>query len=200
MRSSAIVLSLVVAVAFPARGEESHAVDKTVFGIEIDAPLSLPSCPENLLLTKHPVCVLGGSVYGPRKMNTGATMVEVAFATDQRPSWVHGGIGDLFVSLLGGHVVEVQFGTYGYAVQESALATLRAKYGKESSLANMEMRNPLMGSFTAFDASWALAGLVVSFESVTDSVDWGDVRIATPEYMSLINAEREKKRAAEPKF
>jgi len=135
-------------------------------------------------------------------MNTGATEFDVAFATDQQPSWVHGGggIGDLFVSVLSGKVVEVQFGTYGFKVQERALATLRAKYGKENSLTHKEIHNPLAGNFTAFEAWWVLAGLVVHFDSVTDSIDWGDVRITTPQYLSLINAQSEKKRAAEPKL
>jgi len=199
MRSAAIFFGC-AAAAFPAHAEEARGVDKTVFGIEIGAPLNLPTCPENFLSTKHAVCVLGGPVYGPRKMDTGATMVDVAFATNQRPSWVHGGTEDLYVSLLGGIVVEVQFGTYGYAVQDSVLTMLRAKYGNESSLTNKEMRNPLRGSFTAFDALWAVGGLVVSFQSVTDSLDWGDLRIATREYMSLINTEIEKRRGAEPKL
>jgi hypothetical protein len=201
MRSSIVVLILALGAVSSARADEARG-DKTVFGIEIDAPLNLPTCPKNIVLAKHPFCKIVDQVISPRKMDTGATGFEVAFATDQQPSWVHGGggVGDLFVSVLGGKVVEVQFGTYGYKVQERALATLRAKYGKEDSLTDKEMRNPLAGHFTAFEASWVLAGLVVHFDSVSDSIDWGDVRITTPQYMSLINAQSEKKRAAEPKL
>jgi hypothetical protein len=176
----------------------AFAADHTVFGFELGKPLALQECEFKT--------VANTKMYDPTPRTTcfqaahtmngyGIPVRRIIFSQQDAPKIVKN--WNLIALEAHGVLIGLRFATYGAASQELTLEQLTQKYGKPSAVSQHAVQNELGAAFNAVLAKWDLRDLSVTFEGITHSVDFGEVRIDLPEAVQM-RAEWAKQETGRP--
>ena len=173
----ALALS-VIAGTGPALGQ-----DKSVFGIELGGRFSVPQCgAKDGIVYSTRTCYNGV----PARKAWGADQYDVSLPNAEAPAYVR---GELAVFVVDGVVEAVRVSTWGIQAQGGALKALTAKYGKPAK-AWEQKRNTLRSRFNAQFAEWTFTDFDVKFDGTTNSIDWGQIDVATHRYRKRFDAQQ----------
>ncbi len=183
---------------------------ETVFGLELNAPISIPECQfDRSSRTYFPEA---GSCYKRDQVRNnrgklvdaegplGDERVEIYFAHRNRPAIVSG--FKIWGVLRGGRLVSVGTRTGGIGTQAQDLAQLKEKYGEPTRFEPLSLQNGAGAKFEGLLAEWELpTGTFVKLESpdmtraklpTLGGPNVGTMSVVTAE----IKAERDAKREA----
>jgi hypothetical protein len=188
----------------------AHQAPETVFGLELNAPVSIPECQLNRgSRTYFPEA---GSCYKRDQVRNsrgklvdaegplGDERVEIYFAHRNRPAIVSG--YKIWGVLKGGRLLSVGTRTGGISTQSQDLAQLKEKYGEPTRFESQSLQNGAGAKFEGFLAEWKLpTGTFVKLESPDMALaklpPLGGPNVGTMSVMTAeIKAEREAKREA----
>ncbi len=162
------------------------AADHTVFGFELGKPLTLPECEfKTVANTKmYDVTPRNTCFEAAHTMNGyGVPVRRIVFSQQDVPKIVKN--WNLIALEAHGVLIGIRFATYGAASQELTLDQLTQKYGKPSAVSQHAVQTALGAAFNAVLAKWDFPDLSVTFDGITHSIDFGEVRIDLPEAVQM---------------
>jgi hypothetical protein len=168
------------------------AVDFTIAGLTLGAPLSVPECERRELGTFSPpsttTCYRDQGRYFSSDLGTpGWKVVTVVLGRDSIPSILNGSEIESYTK--NGVLVAVKFSTNGFDSQPRDLKTLIEKYGKPTSRKIEKFQNGFGAKFDGIVAIWRLQGLLVQLNGIYVDRETGLVTVGTPEGVELVNAD-----------
>ena len=182
----------------------------TVFGMELNAPISIPEC--QLDRSSRTYFPAAGSCYKRDQVRNsrgkfvdaegplGDERAEIYFAFKNKPAIVSG--YKVWAVLRGGKLASVGTRTGGIGTQAQDLAQLEEKYGKPTRLEPQSLQNGAGAKFEGLVAEWELpSGTFVKLESPDMTLaklpTMGGPNVGTLTVMTAaLKAERDVKREA----
>jgi len=187
MRAVYAVMMAMLLAAAPA-----FAQDRTVFGVELGARLNLPKCGPS-----------EGSYPARRCFKETATAIKpwgheyhVYLPSAGTPAFVR---GELIVSVVDGVVASVHINTWGFEAQYGALTALKKQFGEPTRVSLKEGRNASRTRNRAQVAEWDFSDFSVTFDGVTGSIDWGQIKVSTHRYTKLMSEYEKRKENSVPR-
>lgn len=190
---------------------QAQQVPDTIFGLELNAPLSIPECQlDKKSRTYFPAegsCYTRDQVRDKKGRLTDAKgplsddRIEIYFAHKSRPEIVSALTA--YGVLRAGNLAVVGTRTGGIATQARDLAQLQGKYGTPKRLESLSLQNGMGAKYEGLVAEWELpTGIHVRLESPDMSMaklpGVGGINIGTLSVSNaVIQAEQEARRNAE---
>lgn len=193
MNTAAIVIGASL-IATTALASTSPAAFPSIIGVDLGKPLSVPDC----VVPRRDAA--GALDWGPYFAQQGVCRIHDDGAPDARSMArleLHGGAphylhGEVFITVEDGTVQEVSLQTIGVYGQQGTLADLERKFGKPTRLSRPIMQNGFGAASEAISAKWIRARYIVTYQSVVDSLDQGEIHLLT-------TAEAQRKAANAPR-
>lgn len=156
--------------------------DRTVLGIEVGAPFTVPACSAREVSVSGRICFNADMI---ERKTWGADEYYVSIPSAGTPPYVR---GELRVSVIKGVVESIQVGTWGIQAQSGALAALTKKYG-DPTRSRKQMHHALRSRFPTQYAEWDFDDFSVKLDGTTGSIDWGRIEVSTRRYQNLLRGE-----------
>lgn len=169
-----ILTAAIVAFTF---STSAAATDMSVFGLSLGQKLSIPECEKTKYgysLVIKQACYQSLSAQ-KAPVVTGTILIKIPIK--EIPGVIKG--DTVSGQVVDGNLEAVGFNTRGISDQESALDTLQKKYGKPSAYEPRAVQNQMGATYNVFTAGWEFSELVITFQSVTDTINSGMVNIDT---------------------
>lgn len=196
---------LLMLMSFPAAATAQQPL--TVFGIPIDASLSVPECPwkmgHEFYDTKkdplHPVYTAtysapeSGPCFLQITKDTGQPLhdgskVSIIFPAGKDPT-----LGKPKITIAGGKVAYMEINTRGVNTQELDMMSLVEKFGSPTKQERPSVQNRMGATFETISATWSLPNsITVEYASALTTINEGIITISTP-----IGRDAEKQRVME---
>jgi hypothetical protein len=160
------------------------ALAPTILGITLGKPLPMPSCDAPGMQPG-----LGQTCWSKQPGPAGSERRQIFTPVGQEgPSFVRGWIS---VETIDDQVVAIIIPTTGVNSQSAAMAELRRKFGAPSRVASDHLQNLMGAHFVGERAWWKRPGYTVSFDSTESDINFGLIKVTTPQY-DAIDAQRHK--------
>lgn len=166
----------------------AFAADTSIFGFELGKPLVLPECPYRTFggsaMKVYDSIPASTCVQDAHELNGyGEPVREIVFSEKEAPAIVKN--WRAFALEVGGNLVGFHFITGGAAAQSAVIAALQQKYGKPEFLKKHTVQNGYGAEFEAVDTRWQVGSVRVTYMSVLDRIDSGQVYVDLPEAVVL---------------
>ena len=169
----------------------AQADDLTLFGLKLNAPLTLPECHKTQYMRGHweydnivvkQTCI-STIVISSGAIDLSHAMILITFSPGENPSIARGSITGYVEK---GNLVGVRLWTHGSITQDYDFQQLVDKFGLPAKKSITPMTNRFGAKIDIISADWDKAPLTVEFSASDGTIDRGVIEILLPEAKVIV--------------